>query len=88
MRRAVDLGVRLIDTADAYGPYITEELVAEAPHPYPPDRVISTKGGLTRQGPDCWHAVAPRLRMDRLAVSSDPRTGTLGGEVHEEARPA
>ncbi|MFD5559579.1 aldo/keto reductase [Kitasatospora griseola] len=57
LRRAVDLGVRLIDTADAYGPHIGEELVAEALHPYPSDLVISTKGGLTRQGPDRWHAV-------------------------------
>src|SRR6201994_2154454 len=51
LRRAVELGITLIDTADAYGPGIAEELVAEALHPYPADVVIATKGGLTRQGP-------------------------------------
>ena len=51
LRRAVDLGMNLIDTADAYGPRIAEELVAEALHPYPQDLVIATKGGLARTGP-------------------------------------
>ena len=51
LRRAVELGVTLFDTADAYGPMIAEELIAEALHPYPSDLVIATKGGLTRQGP-------------------------------------
>ena len=51
LRRAVELGVTLIDTADAYGPQIAEELIAEALHPYPANLVIATKGGLTRQGP-------------------------------------
>ncbi|HEY4356115.1 MAG TPA: aldo/keto reductase [Acidobacteriaceae bacterium] len=51
LRRAVELGVTLIDTADAYGPGIAEELVAEALHPYPANLVVATKGGLTRQGP-------------------------------------
>src|SRR6185437_5920364 len=51
LRRAVELGVTLIDTADAYGPEIAERLIAEALHPYPPDLVIATKGGITRQGP-------------------------------------
>ncbi len=51
LRRAVELGINLIDTADAYGPMIAEELIAEALHPYPPGLVIATKGGLTRQGP-------------------------------------
>lgn len=49
--RAVELGVTLIDTADAYGPEIAERLICEALHPYPPDLVIATKGGITRQGP-------------------------------------
>jgi aryl-alcohol dehydrogenase-like predicted oxidoreductase len=49
--RAVELGVTLIDTADAYGPEIAERLIAEALHPYPPGLVIATKGGITRQGP-------------------------------------
>ena len=51
LRRAVELGVNLIDTADAYGPEIAERLVAEALHPYPAGLVIATKGGITRQGP-------------------------------------
>ena len=51
LRRAVELGVSLIDTADAYGPEIAERLIAEALHPYPFGLVIATKGGITRQGP-------------------------------------
>lgn len=51
LRRAVELGINLLDTADAYGPGIAEELIAEALHPYPAGFVIATKGGLTRQGP-------------------------------------
>src|SRR3981081_1167873 len=53
-RRAVELGVNLIDTADAYGPEVSERLIAEALHPYPDDLVIATKGGLTRTGPGQW----------------------------------
>ena len=51
LRRAVELGVNLIDTADSYGPYVTEELIDEALQPYPDGLVIATKGGLTRAGP-------------------------------------
>src|ERR1700761_6015604 len=54
LKRAVELGVNFIDTADSYGPYISEELIAEALYPYPADLVIATKGGLTRTGPDQW----------------------------------
>lgn len=54
LKRAVDLGVNLIDTADAYGPETSELLIAEALHPYPKDLVIATKGGLTRPGPGQW----------------------------------
>src|SRR5881628_463085 len=54
LRRAVELGVNLIDTADAYGPDTSELLIAEALHPYPKDLVIATKGGLTRPGPGQW----------------------------------
>jgi aryl-alcohol dehydrogenase-like predicted oxidoreductase len=54
LRRAVELGVNFIDTADSYGPYISEELIAEALHPYPDGLVIATKGGLERPGPDIW----------------------------------
>ncbi len=51
LRRAVDLGIDLLDTADAYGPHIAEELIAEALHPYPAGLAVATKGGLTRTGP-------------------------------------
>jgi pyridoxine 4-dehydrogenase len=57
LRRAVELGVNLIDTADAYGPFVSEELIAEALHPYPEGLVIATKGGFTRRGPDRWTPV-------------------------------
>ncbi len=53
-RRGVELGVNLIDTADSYGPYVSEEIIAEALHPYPDDLVIATKGGLVRPGPGDW----------------------------------
>jgi aryl-alcohol dehydrogenase-like predicted oxidoreductase len=56
LRRAVELGVNLIDTADSYGPFVSERLIAEALHPYPDDLVIATKGGLTRSGPNQWSA--------------------------------
>jgi pyridoxine 4-dehydrogenase len=54
LRRAVELGVNFIDTADSYGPDVSEELIAEALHPYPEDLVIGTKGGLVRPGPGRW----------------------------------
>src|SRR5690242_9672719 len=54
VRRAVELGVNFIDTADSYGPHVSEELIAEALHPYPEDLVIATKGGLERTGPGEW----------------------------------
>jgi len=56
LRRAVELGVNFIDTADSYGPNVSEELIAEALHPYPDDLVIATKGGLLRPGPGRWEA--------------------------------
>jgi aryl-alcohol dehydrogenase-like predicted oxidoreductase len=54
LKRALELGVNFIDTADSYGPHISEELIAEALYPYPEDLVIGTKGGLLRSGPDEW----------------------------------
>lgn len=54
LRRALELGVDFIDTADSYGPDVSEELIAEALHPYPEDLVIATKAGLTRPGPGQW----------------------------------
>ena len=55
LRRVVELGVNFIDTADSYGPSVSEELIAEALHPYPDDLVIATKGGLVRPGPNRWN---------------------------------
>src|SRR6266487_5401277 len=79
LRRAVELGVNLIDTADAYGPETSELLIAEALHPYPKGLIIATKGGLTRPGPGDWEPNGhpdylkgcvdkslKRLRLDRI----------------------
>ena len=54
LRRAIELGVTLIDTADAYGPEVNEQFIAETLHPYPEELVIGTKGGLTRPRPGAW----------------------------------
>src|SRR5271165_4848475 len=79
LRRAVELGVRFIDTADSYGPDVSEELISEALFPYPKDLVVATKGGWVRPGPNQWtHDASPvhlrkaiegslkRLRSDRI----------------------
>jgi aryl-alcohol dehydrogenase-like predicted oxidoreductase len=79
LRRAVELGITLIDTADAYGPEIAERLIAEALYPYPPGLVIATKGGITRQGPakseyvgragyliQCVEMSLRRLKLERI----------------------
>jgi pyridoxine 4-dehydrogenase len=79
LRRALELGINFIDTADSYGPHVAEELIAEALHPYPAGLVIATKGGFDRTGPDKWvengrpeHLISAcedslrRLRVDRI----------------------
>jgi aryl-alcohol dehydrogenase-like predicted oxidoreductase len=63
LRRAIELGVNFIDTAASYGPHVSEELIAEALHPYPDGLVIATKGGLDRPGPNQWR---PNGRRDHL----------------------
>jgi aryl-alcohol dehydrogenase-like predicted oxidoreductase len=81
LQRAVELGVNFIDTADSYGPHVSEELIAEALFPYPKDLVIATKGGWNRPGPNQWtHDATPshlreavegslkRLRLERIDV--------------------
>jgi pyridoxine 4-dehydrogenase len=68
LKRAVDLGVNFIDTADAYGPETSELLIAEALHPYPKDLIIATKGGLTRPGPGSW---VPNCRPEYLSQCVD-----------------
>jgi aryl-alcohol dehydrogenase-like predicted oxidoreductase len=57
LKRAIELGINFIDTADSYGPEVSENLIAETLYPYPSDLVIATKGGLTRPGPDRWAPV-------------------------------
>lgn len=66
LRRALELGVNFIDTADSYGPHVSEELIAEALHPYPTSLVIATKGGLERPGPDKWR---PNGRPEHLRAA-------------------
>src|SRR5205814_6785786 len=68
LRRTLELGINLIDTADAYGPEVSENLIAEALHPYPDDLVIATKGGLERPGPGRWPANG---RPDHLKEACD-----------------
>src|SRR3954464_4195475 len=81
LRRALELGINLIDTADSYGPEVSENLIAEALHPYPEGLVIATKGGLRRTGPgewprgaraqrrkECCEGSLRRLRLDRIDV--------------------
>ena len=68
LRRVPELGVNLIDTADSYGPYVSEELIAEALHPYPEGLVIATKAGLERPGPDEW---TPNGRPEHLRRALD-----------------
>ena len=70
LRRAVELGVNFIDTADSYGPNVSEQLIGEALTPYKPGVVIATKGGLTRQGPDKWAPVGrPEYLRQQLEMS-------------------
>src|SRR2546429_6746529 len=68
LRRAVELGITLIDTADSYGPEVSERLIAEALHPYPDDLVIATKGGLLRPGPGAWE---PDGRPEHLRAACE-----------------
>jgi pyridoxine 4-dehydrogenase len=75
LRRAVELGVTFIDTADSYGPYIAEGLIREALHPYPDELVIATKAGLVRTGPDEWHPVGRPEYLRQEAEMSLRRLG-------------
>ncbi len=75
LRRVVELGVDLIDTADSYGPEVSELLIAEALHPYPGSLVIATKGGLRRTGPGEWPADARPERLKECCEASLRRLG-------------
>jgi len=68
LRRALELGINLIDTADSYGPAVSERLIAEALYPYPPELVIATKGGLERPGPGRW---TPNGRPEHLRAACE-----------------
>ncbi|MDI2130903.1 aldo/keto reductase [Yinghuangia seranimata] len=70
LRRAVELGVTFIDTADSYGPFVSEQLIRKALRPYADDLVIATKGGLTRTGPHEWHPVGrPKYLRQQTELS-------------------
>jgi pyridoxine 4-dehydrogenase len=76
LKRAVELGVNFIDTADSYGPAVSERLIGEALSPFPKGLVVATKGGVTRQGPDqwltCWQTGVPcAAGRDEPAFSED-----------------
>jgi aryl-alcohol dehydrogenase-like predicted oxidoreductase len=75
LRRAVELGVDLIDTADSYGPYVSEEIIREALHPYPEHLLIATKAGFVRHGPDQWRVVGRPEYLRQEAELSLRRLG-------------
>ncbi|MGW9170240.1 aldo/keto reductase [Streptomyces decoyicus] len=76
LRRAVERGVTLLDTADNYGPDVAEELVARALHPYPAGLVIATKGGVVRTGPDIWHVASRPEQLRAMCEASLRRLRT------------
>src|SRR5215204_2157734 len=80
LRRAVELGVNFIDTADSYGPKVSEELIAEALHPYSEDLVIATKGGLVRPGPGQWEPDGRHARAacDACGWTRSPCISSIG----------
>src|SRR6201990_1081920 len=82
LRRAVELDVNFIDTADSYGPEVSERLIAEALYPYPEELVIATKGGLLRPGPGQW---VPDGRPEHLRRACEGSLARLRlGRVHPE----
>jgi len=87
LRRAVDLGVTFIDTADSYGPAVSEELIAEALHPYPDDLVIATKGGLERPGPGQWPSNAHPDHLRRVCEESLRRLRLEQIPLYQHHRP-
>ncbi|GAA5188996.1 aldo/keto reductase [Rugosimonospora acidiphila] len=87
LRRAVELGVNLIDTADSYGPVVSEQLIHEALHPYPEGLVIATKAGLVRTGPGEWHPVGRPEYLRQQAELSLRRLGVERIDLFQLHRP-
>jgi pyridoxine 4-dehydrogenase len=87
VRRAVELGVNMIDTANSYGPDVSEEIIAEALHPYPDDLVIATKGGLTRSGPNEWHVNGTPEHLREACEGSLRRLRLDSIELYQLHRP-
>jgi pyridoxine 4-dehydrogenase len=87
LRRAVALGVTLIDTADSYGPYVSEELIHAALSPYPEDVVIATKAGLVRTGPGQWHPLGRPEYLRQEAEMSLRRLGLERIDLFQLHRP-
>jgi pyridoxine 4-dehydrogenase len=87
LRRAVELGVTLIDTADSYGPHVSEELIAEALYPYPEDLLIATKGGLLRTGPGRWPADGSPQHLREACEGSLSRLRVDAIELYQHHRP-
>ena len=83
LRRAVELGVNFIDTADSYGPNVSEELIAQALTPYPKDLVIATKGGWNRPGPNQWTHDASPAHLRKAVEGSLKRLGLDRIEVYQ-----
>jgi pyridoxine 4-dehydrogenase len=75
LKRLPELGVDFIDTADSYGPFVSEDLIAEALHPYGEGTVVATKGGFTRHGPQIWAAVGRKEYLRQCALMSKRRLG-------------
>ena len=83
LRRVVELGVNFIDTADSYGPYVSEELIAAALFPYPAGLVIATKRGWERPGPNQWTHNATPAHLRKAVEGSLKRLRLEGIEVHQ-----
>jgi pyridoxine 4-dehydrogenase len=87
LQRAVELGVNLIDTADSYGPHVSEELISEALYPYPEDLLIATKGGLIRTGPGRWPADGRPEHLREACEGSLRRLRLDTIELYQHHRP-
>ena len=91
LRRAVELGINFIDTADSYGPHVSEQLIAEALHPYPAGLVIATKAGFDRSGPNQWvengspSICGPRAKEVCAAASGTDRSLPVASNRSESA---